>query len=177
MTTRRVSGRHLRQGVAGGWCRPGGRERNCPRMSRGAINLRKKRHSLPFAMRDTHLSTGIIATLTIMLFTESWRLRRNIGLAVRKAFDWTYTMQSLKITLGILAAGLLLSGCMETATYEATNTSNFKPRDKELLAKVRYENVQPAESYRRAIVDFHRREPPGPSWAIPTTIISLSCLQ
>ena len=80
---------------------------------------------------------------------------------LRKAFDWKYTMSSLKIRLAILAAGLMLSGCMETANYEATNTSNFKPRDKELLAKVRYENVQPAESFRRAIVEFHRKEAPG----------------
>ena len=70
-------------------------------------------------------------------------------------------MSSLKLTLGILAAGLLLSGCMETATYEATNTSAFKPRDKELLAKIRYENVQPPETFRRAIVEYHRKEAPG----------------
>ena len=70
-------------------------------------------------------------------------------------------MSSLKLTLGVLAAGLMLSGCMETASYEATNTSNFKPHDKELLAKIRYTNVPVAEPFRRAIVDFHRREAPG----------------
>jgi lipoprotein-anchoring transpeptidase ErfK/SrfK len=70
-------------------------------------------------------------------------------------------MSSLKLKLGVLAAGLMLSGCMEATTYEATNTSNFKPRDKELLSKIRYENVQPAESFRRAIVEYHRKEAPG----------------
>ena len=70
-------------------------------------------------------------------------------------------MSSLKLKLGVLAAGLLLSGCMETANYEATNTSNFKPHDKELLAKVRYENVPVADSFRRAIVEYHRKEAPG----------------
>jgi len=70
-------------------------------------------------------------------------------------------LTSLKLAMVATAAGLLLSGCMETATYEATNTNAFKPRDKELLAKVRYENVQPSESYRRAIVAFHRKEAPG----------------
>jgi lipoprotein-anchoring transpeptidase ErfK/SrfK len=70
-------------------------------------------------------------------------------------------MSSLKLTLSILAAGLLLSGCMETANYEATNTNAFKQRDKELLAKIRYENVQPPDNYRRAIVQFQRREAPG----------------
>ena len=47
-------------------------------------------------------------------------------------------MSSLKVSLGILVAGLMLSGCIQGATYEATNTNNFKPRDKELLAKVSY---------------------------------------
>ena len=47
-------------------------------------------------------------------------------------------MSSLKTTLGILAAGLLLTGCMQATTFEATNTTNFKPRDKEMLAKVSY---------------------------------------
>ena len=63
--------------------------------------------------------------------------------------------------LGILAAGLTLSGCMQATTYEATNTTNFKPHDKELLAKVRYAKVPVAEPFRRAIVDYHRKELPG----------------
>jgi len=79
----------------------------------------------------------------------------------RKPTGWKYKMSSLKLTLGVLAAGLLLSGCMETANYEATNTSAFKQHDKELLAKIRYENVQPPENFRRAIVQFQRKEAPG----------------
>jgi lipoprotein-anchoring transpeptidase ErfK/SrfK len=68
---------------------------------------------------------------------------------------------SLKVKFGILAAGLMLSGCMQATNYEPTNQANFKPRDKELLAKVRYEKVEVAEQYRRAIVDYHRKEAPG----------------
>ncbi len=60
---------------------------------------------------------------------------------------------SLKLAMVAAGASLLLSGCMETANYEATNTSAFKPHDKELLAKVRYENVQPPDTFRRAIVE------------------------
>ena len=55
----------------------------------------------------------------------------------------------------------MLSGCMEATTYEATNQANFKPRDKELLAKVSYAKVAVAEPFRRAIVDYHRKEAPG----------------
>ena len=70
-------------------------------------------------------------------------------------------MSSLSVKLGLLlTAGLMLSGCVAT-TYEATNQTNFKPHDKELLAKIRYENVAVPESYRRAIVDYHRKEAPG----------------
>jgi len=70
-------------------------------------------------------------------------------------------LTSLKLAMVAAAAGLLLSGCMETANYEATNTGAFKQRDKELLAKVRYEQVQPSETFRRAIVEYHRKEAPG----------------
>jgi lipoprotein-anchoring transpeptidase ErfK/SrfK len=79
----------------------------------------------------------------------------------RMAFDWKCIMSSLNVKLGILAAGLMLSGCMQATNYEATNQANFKPRDKELLAKVRYEKVDVPEQYRRAIVDYHRKEAPG----------------
>ena len=70
-------------------------------------------------------------------------------------------MSSLTVKLGLLAAGLMLSGCMQGTTYEATNVNNFKPRDKELLAKVSYAKVAVAEPFRRAIVDYHRKEAPG----------------
>jgi len=73
-------------------------------------------------------------------------------------------MSSLKVTLGILAsmaAGLMLSGCMQATTWEATNTSNFKPHDKELLAKASFVQTPVAEPFRRAIVEYHRKELPG----------------
>jgi lipoprotein-anchoring transpeptidase ErfK/SrfK len=71
-------------------------------------------------------------------------------------------MSSLKFRLVILvAAGVMLSGCMETANYEAANPAAFKPRDRELLAQVRYDNKPVADAYRRAIVDFNRKEAPG----------------
>jgi lipoprotein-anchoring transpeptidase ErfK/SrfK len=70
-------------------------------------------------------------------------------------------MSSLKTKLGLLATGLMLSGCMQATTYEATKDTNFKPRDKELLAKVSYVKTPVPEAFRRAIVDYHRREAPG----------------
>src|ERR1700716_4201949 len=70
-------------------------------------------------------------------------------------------MSSRRVKLGILAAGLMLSGCMQATTYGATNQTNFKPRDKELLAKIRSTNTPVGEPFRRAIVALHRKEAPG----------------
>src|SRR3954464_9393492 len=70
-------------------------------------------------------------------------------------------MPSLSVKFALLAAGLMLSGCMQATTYEATNTSHFKPRDKELLSKVSYAKVPVADPFRRAIVEYHRKEAPG----------------
>jgi lipoprotein-anchoring transpeptidase ErfK/SrfK len=128
-------------------------------------HLRQKRHRTPAAVQDSDLSTGIIVKSG-----DNERARDGVVAGLFRApkaglFDWKSKMPlkltSLKLAMAAAAAGLLLSGCMETATYEATNTNAFKQRDKELLAKVRYENVQPTENYRRAIVAFHRKEAPG----------------
>ena len=70
-------------------------------------------------------------------------------------------MSSLRVKLGILAAGLMLSGCMQATHFEATNQNEFKPRDKEYLAKVSYVKTPVAEPFRRAIVEYHRKEAPG----------------
>jgi lipoprotein-anchoring transpeptidase ErfK/SrfK len=71
-------------------------------------------------------------------------------------------MSSLKIKLGLLAAaGLLLAGCQTATQYEASNDKSMTPRDKELLAKVNYVKTPVAEPFRRAIVDYHRKEEPG----------------
>jgi len=63
-------------------------------------------------------------------------------------------------TLTVLAAGLALVGCMQT-TYEAASDTSMKPRDRELLAKVSYDKVPVSAPFRRAIVNYHRKETPG----------------
>jgi len=91
---------------------------------------------------------------------ESWRLERAYFCAsarVRLELD----MSSLKAFLGILAAGLTLSGCMTATTYQAAPEANLKPADKAQLSKARYVNTPVAEPFRRAIVDYHRRVQPG----------------
>jgi lipoprotein-anchoring transpeptidase ErfK/SrfK len=60
-----------------------------------------------------------------------------------------------------LGIGLMLGGCMQ-ATLEPSPTTSLKPRDKELLAHVPYDNtVAIPEPFQRHIVDYHRKEAPG----------------
>ena len=70
-------------------------------------------------------------------------------------------MSSLKVILGVIAAGLALSGCMQATTYQAAPEASLKPNDKAQLAKARYAQVKPPEAFRRAIVDYHRKELAG----------------
>src|SRR3954451_18638506 len=95
-----------------------------------------------------------------MRLMESSRLWRRFAVANAR-LRLEVNMSSLKVTLGILAASFMLSGCIQGTTYEATNIQNFKPRDKELLAKVSYVKTPVPEAFRRAIVDYHRKEAPG----------------
>jgi lipoprotein-anchoring transpeptidase ErfK/SrfK len=85
----------------------------------------------------------------------------NDGLRFGKVFRLELEMSSLKLKLGLLATGLMLSGCMQATTYQEASQANFKPRDKELLAKVSYVKTPVPEAFRRAIVDYHRKEAPG----------------
>ncbi len=47
------------------------------------------------------------------------------------------------------------------AEAQAANFVTVVPRDKEMLSKVSYAKVPVAEPFRRAIVDYHRKEAPG----------------
>jgi lipoprotein-anchoring transpeptidase ErfK/SrfK len=69
-------------------------------------------------------------------------------------------MSSLMAKLGILAAGVVLSGCMQATTYQAAPEATLKPADRAQLAKAQYAKVV-NEPFRRAIVDYHRKEMPG----------------
>ena len=62
--------------------------------------------------------------------------------------------------LAFLVMGILLGGCMQS-TLEPASEANWKPRDRELLAKAPYAQATIPEPYRRHIVDFHRKEAPG----------------
>jgi lipoprotein-anchoring transpeptidase ErfK/SrfK len=60
-----------------------------------------------------------------------------------------------------VALGLLLGGCIQQGTLEASSDANLKPRDRQLLANAPYQQVSIPEPYRRHIVTYHRKESPG----------------
>jgi lipoprotein-anchoring transpeptidase ErfK/SrfK len=60
----------------------------------------------------------------------------------------------------IVLTGLMLGGCMN-ATLQPASEANLKPRDKALLAKAPYGDVNIPEEFKRHIVEYHRKEVPG----------------
>jgi lipoprotein-anchoring transpeptidase ErfK/SrfK len=48
-----------------------------------------------------------------------------------------------------------------SAVYQASSDANLKPNDRAQFARARYVNTPVAAPFRRAIVDFHRKETPG----------------
>jgi lipoprotein-anchoring transpeptidase ErfK/SrfK len=53
-----------------------------------------------------------------------------------------------------------LGGCMQ-ATLAPSSNASFTPRDRQLLAHPPYAQADIPETYRRHVVDYSRREPPG----------------
>jgi lipoprotein-anchoring transpeptidase ErfK/SrfK len=72
-------------------------------------------------------------------------------------------MSSFISRIAVLLTGIMLAGCMQgiSTSFETAPEASLKPRDKELLAKARYEKTTPPEPFRRAIVNYHRKELPG----------------
>jgi len=62
------------------------------------------------------------------------------------------------LLIGLL--GFSLGGCMQS-TLAPSSSANFTPRDRQLLAHPPYAQASIAETYRRHIVDYTRREQPG----------------
>ena len=62
------------------------------------------------------------------------------------------------LLLGLL--GFVLGGCMQ-ATLAPSSDASLTPRDRQLLAHPPYAQATIPETYRRHIVDYPRKEPPG----------------
>src|SRR5262245_9606721 len=110
---------------------------------------------------DKWLSCRSVKGFEDKCFSMSFGVAAHRLSAPRREFRLELEMSSLKAKLGILAAGLMLSGCMQATTYQPAPEATLKPADKAQLAKARYEKVAVAEPFRRAIVDYHRKELPG----------------
>lgn len=69
-------------------------------------------------------------------------------------------MRASKLAFAALGLGLLLGGCMQSASSPPSEAS-IKPRDRAYLANARYAKATIAEPYRRHVVSYHRKELPG----------------
>jgi lipoprotein-anchoring transpeptidase ErfK/SrfK len=72
-------------------------------------------------------------------------------------------MPALRLVLllaGLL--GLVLGGCSDSARFSSPEMdANFTPKDRELLANPPYAQADIPEQFRRRIVDFPNKQPPG----------------
>jgi lipoprotein-anchoring transpeptidase ErfK/SrfK len=72
------------------------------------------------------------------------------------------TMRALAF---VMLAAVALSGCMQdvvsSGTLDPSSDANWKQRDKDLMSNLPYNQSAVSETYRRHIVDYHRKEAPG----------------
>jgi lipoprotein-anchoring transpeptidase ErfK/SrfK len=64
------------------------------------------------------------------------------------------------LSVVLFGVAVVLGGCMQS-TVEPASEANLTPRDRKLLAAAPYEKAAIPETYKRHIVDYHRREAPG----------------
>jgi lipoprotein-anchoring transpeptidase ErfK/SrfK len=63
-------------------------------------------------------------------------------------------------TVAFLFLAATLGGCMQETIVPASQVG-WKPRDKQLMSNLPYNQADIPEAYRRHIVEFHRKEAPG----------------
>jgi lipoprotein-anchoring transpeptidase ErfK/SrfK len=64
--------------------------------------------------------------------------------------------------LAFMIAAVTLGGCIaDNGTLDPASELGWKPRDKELMSNLPYNQAAVAEAYRRRIVEYHRKEAPG----------------
>jgi lipoprotein-anchoring transpeptidase ErfK/SrfK len=64
--------------------------------------------------------------------------------------------------LAFVIAAVTLGGCIQdNGTLDPVSEVGWKPRDKELMSNLPYNQTAVAEAYRRHIVAYHRKEAPG----------------
>ncbi len=62
--------------------------------------------------------------------------------------------------LAFAIVAVMLGGCMQE-TLEPASEAGWKPRDRQLMSNLPYNQADIAEPYRRHIVEYHRKEAPG----------------
>jgi len=62
--------------------------------------------------------------------------------------------------LAFVIVAVTLGGCMQ-GTIEPATQAGWKPRDKELMSNLPYNQAAIPDTYQRHIVEYHRKEAPG----------------
>jgi len=64
--------------------------------------------------------------------------------------------------LAFVLVAITLGGCIpDSGTLEPSSQAGWKPKDKELMSNLPYNQAQVPEAFRRRIVEYHRKETPG----------------
>jgi len=65
----------------------------------------------------------------------------------------------------VMLAAVALGGCMQdvvsSGTLDPSTDANWKQRDKDLMSNLPYNQSAVSETYRRHMVEYHRKEAPG----------------
>jgi lipoprotein-anchoring transpeptidase ErfK/SrfK len=79
----------------------------------------------------------------------------------RKVTRWRAAMPRSRLVLLLVGLlGLVLGGCAES-TLSSPSDANLTPRDRELLANPPYAKAEIPEQFRRHVVDYPYKDPPG----------------
>jgi lipoprotein-anchoring transpeptidase ErfK/SrfK len=73
-------------------------------------------------------------------------------------------MRALAFLIVAVALGGTLGGCVQDmagGTLDPSTDANWKQRDKDLMSNLPYNQAAVSDTYRRHIVEYHRKEAPG----------------
>ena len=95
----------------------------------------------------------MIEAISVWDFGESLGVNPPAGTAESRQ---VMTMRALAFVI----IAVTLGGCMQ-GTIEPATQAGWKPRDKELMSNLPYNQAVIPDTYQRHIVDYHRKEAPG----------------
>jgi lipoprotein-anchoring transpeptidase ErfK/SrfK len=78
--------------------------------------------------------------------------------------EWVGRLMAMRAFAFVMLAAVALGGCVQDlagGTLDPSTDAGWKQRDKDLMSNLPYNQSAVSETYRRHIVDYHRKEAPG----------------